>query len=345
MRRAVRLLDAAAVPHGIDRYLELVAPTWSSRDIRAKVVHASRRTPSTATLTLRPNLNWAGFRAGQHTVVTVEIDGVRHSRCYSIASSAHGDDGLLELTVKAHRGGTVSRYLVDHAAVGLVVGLSPAQGEFVLPAPRPPKLVLISGGSGITPVMSMLRTLIDEGHEGAVTFLHYERTPADNPYRAEMAAAPANVRLLEVHTSEDGHFNPAHLPLLDADTEVFVCGPAGLRAAVRAHLTATGWVDRYHDEAFVPAEGQPTDGTVMFAASGRSVADDGRSLLLQARSAGLSPTSGCGMGLCHTCTAHLTSGAVRNLTNGDVTRVGDDSRPVPIQICIHAPAGDAGVDL
>src|SRR5581483_7161939 len=127
------LVDAAVAPHGVDRYLELVRPTWSSTDVRARLVQAERTTPGTVTLTLRPNGNWPGFRAGQHTQLSVEIDGVRHTRCYSLAQSAHRNDGLIELTVKAHPDGRVSRFLVDHARPGMVVGLTPPQGDFVLP--------------------------------------------------------------------------------------------------------------------------------------------------------------------------------------------------------------------
>jgi stearoyl-CoA 9-desaturase NADPH oxidoreductase len=349
----MQLVDTATAPHGIDRYIELVAPTWSSREIRARVVEVSRRAPNTVTLGLAANRNWTGFQAGQHTLVTVEIDGVRQTRCYSIASSAHRGDTVIELTVKAHATGTVSRYLVDHGRIGLVVGLSPAQGTYVLPRSRPQKLVLISGGSGITPNLSMLRTLIDERHDAPVTFVHYDKAPESNPYRDQLAAAPANVGVVLVPTSHPGggHFTPDHLAGagIDGETEVFVCGPASLRDAVRAHLTAHGWGGRYHEEAFTPTAdpgaGGPTDATIAFTASGRTVADDGRSLLHQAQATGLSPNHGCGMGICHTCTVPLTAGAVRNLNNGDVTCARADSRPVPIQICIHAPAGDVAVDL
>ena len=164
LRRAISRLDALATPHGIDRYLELVAPTWSSTEVRGRVVDVRHGTPDSVTLTIRPNGNWAGFTAGQFTQLTVEIDGVRHTRCYSMATSER-EAGAFELTVKAHPQGTVSRHLKDHAAVGLVVGLAPAAGEFTLPAVRPDRLLLMSGGSGITPVMAMLRTLCAEGHD------------------------------------------------------------------------------------------------------------------------------------------------------------------------------------
>ena len=82
------MVDVAATPYGVDRYVELVRPSWSSTEVRAKVVEVARTTPRSVTVTLRPNGNWTGFRAGQHTQLSVEIDGVRHTRCYSMANAA-----------------------------------------------------------------------------------------------------------------------------------------------------------------------------------------------------------------------------------------------------------------
>ncbi|MGH8775467.1 MAG: ferredoxin reductase [Jiangellaceae bacterium] len=355
LRRAVEVVDAVAAPHGVDRYVELAVPTWSSTDVRARIVRVARTTTGTVTLTLRPNANWTGFRAGQHTQVSVEIDGVRHTRCYSLASSAHRRDGLIELTVKAHPNGTVSRYLVDNAAEGMVVGLSVAQGVFVLPDVRPSRLLLISGGSGITPVMSMLRTLCDEGHEGQITFVHYALTEADHVYRDELArldAAHANVRVVRVYTDApgtgdlDGFFTPPQLGAAEPawrDASAYVCGPAPLMDAVRAHFADAGLADRYHDEAFTLATvvAESTGGTITFAGSGESVLDDGRPLLLQAEDAGLSPESGCRMGICHTCTRSLECGTVRNVITGELT----DAAGAAIRICVSAAVGEVAIDL
>ena len=98
---------------------------------------------------------WSG--PGSTSPVTVEIDGRRHSRCYSPAN-AEGVSAI-ELTIARHDGGLVSEYLHRNARPGMAVGLSAPAGDFVLPAPLPRRLVLIAGGSGITPVMSMVRTL------------------------------------------------------------------------------------------------------------------------------------------------------------------------------------------
>src|SRR5207245_11042472 len=133
-RLFTNLLETVASPHGIDRYLELVHPMLTGRELRAEVTAVHRSTSDTVTLTLRPTRRWRGFTAGQFVRVSVDIDGVRRTRCYSPAGSQHRPDGRIELTVKAHTGGLVSSYLHAWARPGLVVGLSQGGGAFTLPA-------------------------------------------------------------------------------------------------------------------------------------------------------------------------------------------------------------------
>ena len=129
------LLELLTGPHGVDRYTELVSPTWTLGEARAKVVAVRRQTPRSVTLTLEPNQTFTGFRAGQHINLTVEIDGRRRTRCYSPASAEGA--GLIELTIGRHDGGLVSSYLCDHARPGMVLGLDSVGGDFVLPDTRP----------------------------------------------------------------------------------------------------------------------------------------------------------------------------------------------------------------
>ena len=119
---------------------------------------------------MRPNRVWRGFRAGQFLNVAVEIDGVRHQRCYSPAC-AEGRGATIEITTKRHPEGLVSNFLADRAEPGMVVGLSAAEGDFQLPDPRPDSVLLIGGGSGITPLMAILRTLFAEGYDRPVALL------------------------------------------------------------------------------------------------------------------------------------------------------------------------------
>jgi stearoyl-CoA 9-desaturase NADPH oxidoreductase len=343
------LVDLLTGPHGVDRYTELVEPTWTLGDARAKVVAVRRQTRRSVTLVLEPNAAFAAGptpRAGQYVNLTVEVDGRRQTRCYSPAN-AEGDR-LLELTIGLHDDGIVSRHLVENARPGMVVGLDGIGGDFTLPEARPQRVLFVSGGSGITPVLAMLRTMSSEpGARRAdrdITFLHYARTPDEACYRAELATM-AGVRVLHGYSRAadagdvTGHFGPGHVTDAPTPDAVFVCGPPALVAAVREVFPdATS-------ESFVPpAFAVPTEasgGTITFADSGVEVADDGRSLLEQAEAAGLSPQSGCRMGICHTCTRRKSSGAVKNLITGAVSAAdGED-----VQICVSAPVGNVELSL
>jgi stearoyl-CoA 9-desaturase NADPH oxidoreductase len=336
------LVDLLTGPHGVDRYTELVEPTWTSGDARAKVIAVRRQTPRSVTLTLEPNRAFAGFRAGQHINLTVEIDGRRRTRPYSPAS-AEGSP-VIELTVGQHDGGLVSTYLCEHARPGMVVGLDSVGGDFLLPDVRPQRILFVSGGSGITPVMSMLRTMRTEGSDGEIALIHYARSPQEACYRDELAAM-AGVKVLHGYTRSgdgdlDGHFGGEHLaaamPHPDA---VFVCGPPALAASVREHC------ENVSSESFVPPAFDVTvessGGSVSFTNSGVGVTDDGRPLLEQAEAAGLTPESGCRMGICHSCTRRKTRGVVRNLITGAVSSPDEED----VQICVSAPVGDVDLAL
>lgn len=108
-----------------------------------------RTTPRSVTLTLTPNDTFLAthtVRAGQYVNLTVEIDGRRHTRCYSPANAEGA--ATLELTIGRHEGGLVSNHLYEHARPGMVVGLAGAGGDFTLPGPRPRRILFVSGEAG-----------------------------------------------------------------------------------------------------------------------------------------------------------------------------------------------------
>lgn len=355
------LFDALAAPHGVSRYLELIHPLWSLEEERAIVVDVQRETADVRTLTLRPAGSRPAFRAGQFVNLTVDVEGVRLTRCYSISCSEHRGDDLLQITVKAHPDGKVSEWLHEHAEPGLVVGLTRAMGDFTLPSARPEHVVLVSGGSGITPTMSILRTLCDEGHAGRVTFLSYARSRSELIFGDELetiAARHRNVRLVTPFTRQapgpfsaglGGRFEAAHLAAVApdyAEAEAYVCGPGGLIDAVRDVFEAADAGDHLHVERFEPAprsaaHAGTVTGRVRFAASDVTKSNDGRTLLEQAEAAGLSPEHGCRMGICHSCTCRLESGRVRNVNTGQLS----SEAGTRIQLCVNAPLGDVTVEL
>ncbi|SHH02298.1 Ferredoxin-NADP reductase [Jatrophihabitans endophyticus] len=355
--RALGVLEALATPHGLDRYLELVNPMLTVRELRAVVTDVRHGSHDTTTVTLRPTRQWQGFRAGQFVQLSVDIDGVRRTRCYSPANSQYRADGQLELTVKAHPYGLVSNYLYAHAEPGMVLGLSQAGGGFTLPDTRPERTLLLSGGSGITPVMAMLRTLCDEGHQGEIVFLHYAFTAKHVSYLAELRDIEArhdNVRVVLAYTEQEvggdlqGLFHQQHLAEVApwyADAQTYLCGPPGLMTSIRAHFVARGVADRLHSEDFAPTapavDTAGATGELTFARTGTTAANSGKTLLEQAEDAGLSPEYGCRMGICFSCTQVKRAGTVRNVNTGDV----DSDPDCEVQLCINVPVGDVDLDL
>ncbi len=352
---ARHLLDTIAGPHGLDRYLEQIKPTLVIGECRAEVVAVAHGSEDSVTLTLRPNRAWRGIRAGQFVQVSVEIDGVRHTRCYSPASAE--DCGReLEITVKRHPDGLVSNFLADHARSGMVLGLSEADGDFHLPDARPDSILLIGGGSGITPLMAILRTLCAEEYAGQIALIQYAPDPERTIYREQLdrlAAVRPNFNLARSYTRApgtgelDGHFSPTHLPQANpcfATAETFACGPPALLDAVRG-TWANGLEQRLHVESFVPPTllpvGEPGTGSIRFAGSNLEVENSGASILEQAEQAGVPAQSGCRMGICHTCTCRKLSGTVKNLLTEEVSAAPDEE----IQLCISAPLSDLVIDL
>jgi stearoyl-CoA 9-desaturase NADPH oxidoreductase len=349
------LLEALAYPHGVDRYVELVRPLLVKREVRAEVTAARRQTPKSVTLTLRPNESWLGMRAGQFLGVSVEIDGKRETRSYSPAGSQHAPDRALELTVSTHPEGLVSRYLRQHARPGMILGLTDAQGDFVLPEEHPERVLLISGGSGITPVMAMLRTLCDEGFAGEIGFLNYARSPELALYDAELhelAQRHEGLRVARGFTRGDGRalsgrFCREHLRAVaseHAHATTFVCGPPALIDSVETVWAQDG-LHRPVVETFTPPalsfDTDGAEGTVSFALSGRDAANSGLPLLEQAEDAGLTPDHGCRMGICNTCSCRKSTGTVRNVLTGEISTAAAEQ----IRICVSVPVGDVVLDL
>ena len=359
MNRILRSRAVAALtsPHGVDRYLEQLNPMWAAHEVRARVVAIHREVdvpghPPVTTLTLQPTSTWRGHRAGQHVQVGVEVDGARRTtRVFSVSSAESRPGDRFTITLRANpdapeeRG--VSRYLVERAKPGTMVHLSQAEGEFVLPDRVPEHVLLISGGSGITPVMSMLRSLQRRAHRGRITFLHYAQSPAHQIFAAELDEIRRDGHGTDVHLLHpelgDPNLSPAYLERLVPgyrDVPAWACGPVPMVEAVQAAYAGS---DALRVEYFRPprvgtgAEG----GEVVFERSGRTVANAGTPLLDQAEAAGLTPESGCRIGICLSCTSRKTEGTVRNVLTGVESSLPDED----IQICVNAPVGDCVVDL
>jgi ferredoxin-NADP reductase len=333
----------------VDDLLARIDPTWSVGSIKARVVAIVDETPDTRTFLLRPNRIWPGAVAGQHVLVEVEIGGVRHQRTYSL-SGAPGPGRRATITVKRQAGGLVSNWLHDRLAVGDVLRLGAPAGAFVLPQPVPERLLLLAAGSGITPLMSMLRDLYRRGHAGSVVLVYACRSRADAIFGDELAALAAcwpSFALHVHHSSDAGRLDVGTVARLVADyaaRHTLLCGPAGFMATFRAHWRARG-IERLHYETFgtpAPAAspGQPVE--VRCLRSERVFEAPGAgALLVEAEGAGLRPRYGCRIGICHTCQCVKQSGTVENLLTGRVSSEPGER----IQLCISRARSNLVLEL
>jgi len=219
--RAVRTFSTPLLP---DDYLELINPLWSTRELRGRIERIDHVTGNAATVMIKPGYRWEGHEAGQYCRIGVDIRGVRHWRAYSLTSEPDRPDGCISITPKLVEGGVVSPYLVGRGRPGAIVSLGGVEGDFVLPDPLPEKLLFISAGSGITPIISMLRSLSRHHAMNDVVLLHSARDPDDVIFGGElrhMAEVFDGFRLHEQHTKTMGRMAPEHLDELCPD-----CGKA-----------------------------------------------------------------------------------------------------------------------
>jgi ferredoxin-NADP reductase len=343
--------DAFAWPLRASHYLELVNPLWGSHALSARVESVWDETADARTLTLRPGANWRTHRAGQHIRVGVDIDGKQFTRTYSI-SSAPGD-ALIRITVKAVAGGRMSQRLVREVKPGDFLRIGLPQGEFVRPEGAPVAPLFISAGSGITPIMSMLRDLVSQERLPHITHIHYAPHAHNVIFGSELRELARRhprytLRLICTRDGQGGHFGAEQLQTLCGDwreRETYACGPQGLLDALEENYAMAGLGKRLHTERFlakIAAPREVTRGTVHFAFSKVRAESDGVTNLLRlAEDAGLNPPHGCRMGICHGCDATLKSGCVRDLrTSAVLDEVGQT-----VQICVCAAAGDAELEL
>ncbi len=341
-----------------DPLLEVVNPLWVRRYLPAQVIGITEETHDIRTFELRPASRWGGFRPGQHLNLNVEIDGRWYARPFTLSCAPQQwrRRGTITLTVKKVPDGVVTGWMHDRMAVGDVVGITEAFGDEPNPRPDEPAL-FIAGGSGITPALSQLSAMSEQGRDAPVTLLYFVRTEKDVIRRETLEHLQQQLPqlTLKVVVSEPAgrvpeYLNEDHLRQIEGlgHHECFVCGPPGMMRAAGELLESSGVSpDQIHRTFFVaatPADGGDAEagGTVTFARSSHEVlVEDGRSLLEVAEEAGLNPRYGCRMGICHQCSCRKSSGVVMNRLTGRASSPGEET----IQLCISSPRGPVSLDL
>ena len=360
--RLSRVAQAATTPLLPEDYLDLFHPLRRGAALRGKVVEVVPETRDAATLVIRPGADWAGHVPGQYVRIGVDVDGVRQWRAYSLT---HGPrrDGCISVTVKAVEGGTVSPHLVHRTRPGTLVHLEQATGDFVLPPEPSAKLLFVTAGSGVTPVIGMLRNLFPSTDEGVlvpprsrgldIVVVHVAPSEPDSIFLRDLQAldAAGAIRLVPRYDDVHGVLDVSDLVTLVPDLAArttYACGPAGLLDALGEHHDRARldlFTEQFRVTALVAGEG----GQVTFGRTGTVVEADGTTpILVAGEEAGVLMPSGCRMGVCYSCVTPLLSGAVRDLRSGDLTTaVVGETGPggVPVQTCINAAAGPCTFDL
>ncbi len=352
-------------PEAFDDTISLINPLLTVNRLHARVLQRIQETPSALTLVLETGSAFRAAKPGQYLMVSLAIRGTRHRRAYSLRSVA-GRPSQIAITVQRQPGGLVSGHIHDHVRVGQIIEIDQAGGAFTLPATLPDQLLLIAGGSGITPGMAMLQHLQAVQARTRVTLLYFARSAQDRIFGQQLDALAKSWPQLRyvpldsvAHTAGEPGRNASTAPaaqavvldrtLLDAQlptwaqAETYVCGPAPLMDAARALWEKAGAQSRLHLEAFAAAK-PSGDPNVRHAVRiqrdhtqpQRFDAPGNLTLLVAGEQAGLAIKHGCRQGICHECTCRLEQGVVKDLTNGQTLTADGQT----IRLCVTAALTD-----
>lgn len=351
-----RVIGPLIDPVAFDFWAAKVNPLLSWERPLARVVARHVAARDSVTLVLKPNRHVPPVQAGQHVPVTVEVDGVRLARSYSPSSvGGKRGKGCLAITVKRIPGGRVSSHLCQNVRVGDVLELGEAFGEMTL-RPEVPRWLYIAAGSGITPLMSLLRAQAAGQSRADVTLLYWARTRADLCFLDELRHLDSHQPGVRVHIiltreaallpgEHGGRPDAALLTQLVpdlAERRVYACGTGGFVDSLRTLLADQ--VAGFDAEAFTLPERAAVAGApvrVTLRRSGRVLdIPAGEALLPALEARGIHPKHGCRMGICNSCACDRISGTSENLNTGAT-----QTEPGVVRICISAARSDMTLDL
>jgi ferredoxin-NADP reductase len=357
---ALRRVVAPFVNPGIfDFWVSKLNPAWSWDRPLARVVERKVEALDTVTLVLKPNVHCGKFVPGQHINVTAEVNGRRTTRSYSLTGMPRRD-GHLSLTIKRVDKGVLSTHLCQHTQVGDVLELGAAFGAMTLPAKPEGEWLFLAAGSGITPLMSLTRSLAAQNMPVDLTLIYWAKTRAELCFARELRALAAQFPRFKLQFvleneaqllqgEESGLINAGQLARVVGDLsakQVYACGPSGFVNAARS-LTE-GQVRSFMAEGFTPAapitvtDAATATVKVHLTASQRDLEIPTNLSILDALEAqGIRPKVGCRMGVCHTCVCTRAEGTTLDMQTGE-----QDAQPgMDVRICMSRARTDLTLDL
>lgn len=344
------LAARATTPLLPDDYLKFLNPLWSARELRGVIVDVHPETADSATVRIKPGWGFSGkYQPGQYVGIGLRVDGRWHWRSYSLTSVPRRHKKTISITVKATPEGFLSSHLVSGVKPGTVVRLAAPSGEFTMPNPPPDKVLFITAGSGITPVMAMLRSLRRREQHPDIVHIHSARSADDVIFGNELRRIEDDDPNYLLHlqlTADMGKLDLADLDDLAPDwpkRRAWVCGPSAILDTAEKLWNDKDLTDNLHMERFTidRTDKGGEGGTVTFSISDKTVELDGATSLLEGgEQVGIQMPFGCRMGICQSCVLPLESGHVRDFRSGTEHGPGDR-----IQTCISAASGDCTLKI
>lgn len=371
--------DNTRTPIMADSFQQIVnTQTWTNgrHDVECvKVIDETIDVRTYCFTSTKPVMHF--YKPGQFVTLELEIDGLQVLRSYTISSSPSVPYSF-SITVKRAPGGKVSNWLHDNLRQGDQIAVHGPVGIFNCIDITADKVLLLSGGVGITPIMSMARWWFDTNGEVDIVFAHSARTPSDIIYRRELEYMDSritnfNLNLIcekynigESWSGYSGFFDEDKLRIIAPDffeRTVYCCGPTPYMKAVKNMLERLGFnMANYHEESFgappeeakQDAEQQAEDAAgesvdnetllaVEFSKTGKSVKiKPGDTVHSAASRVGLHIPKACGMGICGTCKVKKTEGEVIMSHNGGITE--EDVAAGYILTCCSVPQGNVSVE-
>jgi glycine betaine catabolism B len=343
---------------------------------RFTVLNCYNETPDAKTFRLaRISGEKVDYLPGQYMTLTVTIEGKEYKRSYSLASSPT-NTGILEITVKRDsNGGLVSNWLNDYVNVGDTLSLKGSFGKFTCAVDTPNKILFLAAGSGIVPIMSMLRWLDDTEKQADIILLLSFRNYNDIIYRRELELITSrhrNIKMYLTLTKESqtiqwggltGRFNKDMLTGLLTDIPeraIYLCGPDAFMTECRQTLQELGHPpEQLFCESFCVDAGQtrqpvsanlatvskaPGNYQIRFVRSGINILADGRTNLLElAEQSGVKIEHECRSGSCGECMVKCLDGEVNLAGQTEIDEI--DQKQGWVYACCAYPASNVQLDI
>lgn len=375
------MTDSNSMAINTDYFAPVNTQTWVNgrHNVRCvKVIHETWDVRTYCFMAQQPVMFF--FKPGQFVTLELEINGKQVMRSYTISSSPSVPYSF-SITVKRVPGGEVSNWLYENMSIGTELAVHGPVGQFNCIDFPAEKVLLLSGGVGITPVMSMARWFFDTNAEVDVTFIHSARSPRDVIFTRELDHMASRIDNFSLHMIVErmenglpwhgyrGFLDIEKLNMIAPDfmeREIFCCGPAPYMRAVKALLMDKGFdMSRYHEESFgaTPmdvvedaielAEVAQAEAEAMveadlmsisFAKQGKSIqVPQGETLHNAAARLDLMIPKACGMGICGTCKVMVTEGQTQMDHNGGITD--DDVEAGYVLSCCTVAKSDVVIDF